>query len=45
MRVHTKDTRTPMITVENKDMIIGATVHNFAAPTTDSSFVAKQNSE
>lgn len=34
-----------MVTVENKDMIIGATVHNLAAPTPESSFVAKQNSE
>lgn len=34
-----------MVTVENKYMIIGATVHNLAAPTPESSFVAKQNSE
>jgi len=34
-----------MVTVENKDMIIGATVHNLAAPTCQSCFVAKQNSE
>lgn len=45
MRVQTKDARTPMVTVEDKDMIIRATVHNLAAPTLESSFVAKQNSK
>lgn len=34
-----------MVTVENKNMIIGATVHNLATSTTDSGFVAKQNCE
>jgi hypothetical protein len=34
-----------VVTVENENVIIGATVHNLAAPTTDSGFVAKQNSK
>jgi hypothetical protein len=34
-----------MITVKNENMIIGATVNDLATPTTESGFVAKQNSK
>jgi hypothetical protein len=34
-----------MVTVKNENMIVGATVQDFATPTFDSSFVTEQNSK
>lgn len=34
-----------MVTVKNENVIVRATVHNFATPTTHSSFIAEQDSK
>ena len=34
-----------MVTVKNENAIIGATVHDFAAPTSHSGFVTEQDSK